>query len=195
VPKLELKIRRIETGEVLVAGFDDVEAATRWLQERPPFVEVLRVVSSIEPDTEAKLRAAMRPFDAAEVARVAALEAEQQAAREAEIERLRAEAEAAREAEQPSDDPDRPMVLRWAERKGAWHADDGDDRAIPATVRLAIDAWVEERNEWVRGRDQHVATAILTVYPAAVPTGSEDDRIAPGGKFVTASGPPMREDA
>lgn len=182
--KLELEIRRVETGEVVVAQFENSAAAAKWLRERPPYVEVRRVVTSIEPDLEATLRAAMRPLEEPERQAILALEAKQLQRLEA----RRAAAEAALRGDREPDDPDRPMVVRWAKEKGMWLPDDSDDREIPDHVRQAVQGWIDERNSWVRDRNQHVATAIVTVNPGAV--GSESARIEPGGQFVTSEGVP-----
>ncbi len=182
--KLELEIRRVQTGEVAVAEFESSAAAATWLRERPAFIEVRRVVTAIDSELESTLRAAMRPLDDAERQAILALEAKQ-------IEQLqakRAEAEAAMRGDREPGDPDRPMVVRWAKEKGMWLPDDSDDRVIPEHVRQAVLAWIDERNSWVRDRNQHVATAIVTVHPGKV--GSESDRIEPGGQFVTSDGAP-----
>jgi hypothetical protein len=184
VAKLAFKIRRMESGETQVAEFDSAEDARKWLQARPPFVEVLRMVTSVSPEVEEDLRGAMRPLDAQERARQMQLEAEVEARRAVEMSRLRGDAAA------EDTDPDRVMAIRWERIKGMALADDNDDREIPDVVRDAVLAWVEERDSWVYDRGEHVAAASLAVWPAAVPGGSEADRVQPGGQFVTGKRPP-----
>lgn len=185
--KIELKIRRMEAAEVVVAEFPDTAAAEAWLKERPPFVEVLRMVTAVDPDVEARLRAAMRPLDDDERARQIELETEAEARRAEEINRLRAE------AQPDATDPDRPMVVRFERARGMFLVDEGDDREIPGVVQEAVRAWIAERDSWVRDRGEQVAAASLTVWPGPVPSGSESDRIAPGGQFVTGSRSPGDE--
>jgi hypothetical protein len=184
---VELKIRRMETAEVLVAEFPDLDSALAWLVERPRFVEVLRMVTAVEPEVEARMRASMRPLDEDERARQLELEAEAEARRVEERRRRMAE------AQPDADDPDRPMVIRFERARGLFQADDADGREIPAVVREAVLAWIGERDSWVRERGEHVAAASLTVWPGAIPGGNEADRIIPGGQFVTGTRPPAGE--
>lgn len=189
---VQLKIRRLKTGETLVAEFESLEDAETWLRERPAFVDVLGTVSELSPAEDGRLRLAMRPLDEeerafaskqdrdAEAAARAALEREQAAAKEA----MAARAEAAKNA-----DPDRPMHVAWDREQGFSNADEADPRPVPEKVREAVKAWVAERDSWVHPRDQYVATANLVVWPGSIPGGgSEDERIHPGGQFTTLSG-------
>lgn len=181
--KIEFSIRRLETNEVMVAEFPDVGAAAAWLVERPPFVEVLRMLTTVEPDVEARLRASMRPIDEKERERLGQLEAEDDAKRFEQMSRAQPQAEVV------NNDPDRQMVIRWERVKGIFLADDTDTRDIPEVVREAVLSWVAERDTWVRGRGEQVAAASLTVWPNAVPSGHESERIVPGGQFVTGKRP------
>jgi hypothetical protein len=182
MPKIELLIRRLDTEEVLEAEFANERECESWLVERPDQVEVVKMLSKIEPELEARLRQAMRPLDLAEVMRRDQLNAaKMQGARAA---RQGAEA---RPAESLDDDPDRAMVVRWSTDKGFYLADESDDREIPARVREAMQAWIDERNTWVRDRGQYVSAAIATVEPAEDHDG---DRVHPGGRFVTSDRDP-----
>ena len=177
--QIELEIRKMLTGEVAIAEFPGPGAAAAWLCERPAFVEVLRLVTRIDPELEARLRAVMRPLDADERDRRRALEGEAEARRAAAFVRSFA-------AAQEDADPNRPMVVRWERAKGLSLEDEHDDRPIPDVVRTAVLTWVAERDSWVRERGEHVAAACLSVWPGPVPSGLESQRVEPGGQFVTS---------
>ncbi len=181
--KIEFRIRRLESGDVLVAEFPDVGAAAAWLVERPSMVEVQRMLTSVDPEVEERLRNAMRPLDEQERARMSELEAEADAQRFAKM------AQAQQQVAPVSNDPNRQMVLRWERAKGLFLADESDDREIPEIVREAVLSWVAERDTWVRERGEQVAAASLSVWPAEVPSGHESERIIPGGQFVTGTRP------
>jgi len=182
--KIEFNIRHIKTGEVLGAEFPDLAAAEAWLVERPAFTQVLRIVSTVAPEAEARLRNAMRPLDDAEREIIIQGEQAAEADRVAEIARLQQEKDSAPK------DPDRQMTLRWTVADGVTMMDASDDREITSTAREAVLAWVAERDSWVEGRGQRVAAASVSVWPGPIPGGNEDDRIPPGGKFVTGSRTP-----
>ncbi len=188
---ITLRLRNLETGDLLLGEFEGVEQAQAWLIERPRDMEVIGVATAIDEEVAASLRAVLRPLDADERARSSALDnarlqhlrdeiAGQQAAFEA-------SAAAARVANADGD-PDRPMTLEYDRALGVAHADPGDSREIPGIVRDAVAAWVMERNEWVRSRRAHVARATITVWPGPVPGGDEADRCQPGGKFEVEPG-------
>jgi hypothetical protein len=191
---IEMKVRRMQTGETLVATLETFEDAVTWLGERPEFTEVLGVLSKeLSPAQHRALRAAMRPYSAAERRH---LEAEERVIAEALAERDRVEAELAErqrrehEAAMRRADPDRPMALRWHYVDGLSHEDPFDPRPVTEAARRAVEAWIAERNEWVASREQTVYEALVTVYPGPVPTGDEADRVQPGGQFVP--GPAQR---
>src|SRR5262245_22163941 len=65
--KLDLRVRDLTTGVTSLKSFDEEDDAKAWLTARPRFVEVLGVASKgISQDTDARLRAALRPLDAEE---------------------------------------------------------------------------------------------------------------------------------
>ncbi len=182
MPKIVLLIRRLDTEEVLEAEFPDERECEAWLVERPDQVEVVKMLSKVEPELEARLRQAMRPLDLAETMRRDQLNAAKLA--EARAARQQAEPEA---AEAVDDDPNRAMVVRWSTDKGFYLADEHDHREIPQHVCDAMQAWIDERNTWVRDRNQYVSAAIATVEVAA---SYEGDRVHPGGRFVTSERDP-----
>ncbi len=179
--KIEFNIRDLRTGEVVCAEFADLDVAEAWLVDRPAFTQVLRLVTSVSPKTEARLREAMRPLDDEERAIMVEAEEAAQADRVAEIARLQAAKDAAPK------DPHRMMTLHWAIATGLTMSDASDDREITDAARTAVLAWIAERDTWVEDRGQRVAAASVSVWPGPVPGGSEADRIPPGGTFVTGS--------
>lgn len=182
--KIEFNIRDLKTGEVVCAEFPDLATAEIWLAERPAFTQVLRVVTTVAPETEARLREAMRPLDEKE--RAVMIEAEEavQAERLAEIARLQAVKDSTPK------DPNRPMTLQWSLAAGVTLSDASDDREITDIAREAVLAWIAERDTWVEDRGQRVAAASLSVWPGPPPGGNEADRVVPGGTFVTGSRTP-----
>ena len=182
--KIEFNIRDLKTGEVVCAEFPDLAAAEAWLIERPAFTQVLRLVTPLEPDTEARLRDAMRALDEDE--RAVMIEAEQAAAAErmAEIARLQSV------KDNTPKDPNRPMTLHWDLAHGLTAVDPSDEREITSVARAAALAWIAERDTWVEERGERVAAANISVWPGPIPGGNEDDRIPPGSKFVTGSRTP-----
>lgn len=190
--KLSLRLRKLDSGELLVGEFEDVTAAIAWLRARPRFVEVIGVASTVPAGVdETTLREAVRPLDAEEQAKANALDEErlqwlrQQIAREQEQYDRDLAAERAAMADA---DPDRPMVIAWDEREGMAIADPIDPREITDTAKRAVLAWVAERNTWVHGRRQHVARATVTVWPGPVPGGDESERCHAGGQFEVEPG-------
>jgi hypothetical protein len=149
---------------------------------------------AIAPDDEARLRQALRPFDAEELAAQA-----QQDERDAEVirkaiavdqERMRQEIEARREANK-SADPDRLMTVSWERNGKLENSDPADDRVPGDVVRKAVEAWVAERNTWVHSRGQYVVSANVVVWPGPLPKGTgEDERVQMGGKFEVLYGTP-----
>lgn len=182
--KIEFNIRHLKTGEVVSAEFPDLEAAEAWLVERPAFMRVLRLVTTVAPKTEARLREVMRPLDDEERALMLEAEEAAQEDRAAEIARLQAIEDNAPK------DPNRIMTVRWAPDTGLTMSDASDDREIPNAARTAVLAWIAERDTWVEGRGQRVAAASVSVWPGPVPGGNESERIPPGGTFVTGGRTP-----
>jgi len=184
---IEIKIRKMKTGEALVACFESEADALQWLRERPAFVDVLGSDPSLPPEVTMRLKEALRPFDDEERAFVEEatrrhLEA-QKAAAEAEQVRATREREARREAMR-NIGANAPMVLRWSLEEGLCKNDPDDPREITQAARRAFDAWLEERRSWVPA-PKVIVEALVTVWPGVVPSGSEEDRIHEGGQFAT----------
>jgi hypothetical protein len=116
--KLDLRLRDLETADLLIASFESEDDAASWLRERPRMMEVIGLIAeSSDPALHVMLRGAVRPLDPDEaevVQRMDAADAEARVAREIEhARRAAAEAEAHREAMRTAD-PDRPMQLSWS---------------------------------------------------------------------------------
>jgi hypothetical protein len=192
MPKLDLRIRDLNTGETVYAGFESEVDAAMWLRDRPKFTEVLGVTTHGLPEDVYKLlRGAARPLDPEEEAlkrkrEKAADEAKAKAAEEAKA-KSEAEMAAWREAQKVAD-PNRPMTIRWSPEDGCKLADPDDPREITAEASAAVKAWVEEREEWLRARDQLVDEAEVTVWPGPLPKG--ESRVAAGGQFWPRGAPP-----
>ncbi|MBX7084007.1 MAG: hypothetical protein K1X88_32665 [Nannocystaceae bacterium] len=189
---ITLRLRNLHDGSLLLGEFANPDDALAWIAERPPFVQVVGVGASMDEALAQSLRAAMRPLDAQEKARAAALdEAKLAAMRDAiaaEQAAFEAETAAARAAAADAD-PDRPMQVAWALGEGVHNADPDDPRAVTQRASDAVLAWVAERNTWVHGRRQHLVRALVTVWPGALPPGtSEEDRCHGGGQFETEPG-------
>jgi hypothetical protein len=190
---LALRLRDLDKGELLVGEFEDRAAALAWLRARPHDMEVIGVASSsqLAEDEELELRAAMRPLDDSERAKAQALDESRLAALREHIarEQARFEQDVAAEREAMADaDPLRPMAIAYDVHDGLSLADPADTREIPDVAKKAVLAWVAERNEWVHGRRQHVARAVVTVWPGPVPGGDESERCHAGGQFETEPG-------
>jgi hypothetical protein len=189
--KTVLKLRDLRTGESSVKELPSVEAAIEWLVERPSMTEVLGVVfEGLSREENDRMRAAVRPLDAAEQEKVAELVAHADAAREKRDEALAKEAEAqelAARAAAKNADPNRPMELRYRfDREELENTDAHDERAATDEAKSAVLAWVSERMEWVAGRGQIVGEAKVMVFPGPVPAKAE--RIV-GGTFVPVTAP------
>lgn len=185
---VQLKIRDIRTGQAQIAEFEGVDDTLTWLAARPPFIEVLGPPqrSSFSPEQEQRMRAAMRPLDAAEKAAQAEQDQRDAAAMRAMVEKEaaqdRAQLEAMRE-QNLNADPDRLMQVIWERGKGCRQGDPTDDREVTPAAIAAIEAWVAERDTWVHPRGQIVADATVAVWPGPVPGGDEADRVERGGQF------------
>jgi hypothetical protein len=185
--KLDLRIRDLNTAELLHAPFEDEVEAARWLIDRPPFIEVLGVATHGLPrEVYAMLKGVARPLNDEERAiseRLDAAEREEMARADEASRRQDEEEIAAYREAQKTADPNRPMTLCWSIAEGVTHDDPYDPREITAEARDAVMAWVRERDEWVRDRGQRVGEALVTAWPGPVPAG--DDRVLAGGQFFT----------
>ncbi len=183
--KLDLRVRNLETRELLTATFESEVDAARWLVDRPHLMQVLGVATHGLPrEVYAMLRGIAKALDPEEQALADAIEADARAAAEAadaEARRLDAEEVAAWREAQKTADPDRPMALHWDLAEGLCHDDPSDPRDITPAAREAVLAWVRERDGWVAERGLRVGEAIVTVLPGKVPDGEE--RVLPGGQF------------
>lgn len=182
----DLRLRNLETSELLIASFESEEDVSGWLTDRPQFMEVLGLKTDAEdPTIHARLKELVRPLDAEELEQLAALEARDEQARSAmqadERKREQAEAEAHKAALRAAD-PNRVMQVYWSRAGGYEMQDRADEREITQEARDAIDAWVAERNEWVEGRGQEVIDATVEVWPGPMPKG--EARVLRGGTFT-----------
>lgn len=78
--EFEVKVRNLKTGETLVASMADAEQCIAWLEERPPFIEILTVLSDVSPAESKRMKEAMRPYDSVERELKAKYDAELEAA-------------------------------------------------------------------------------------------------------------------
>ncbi len=171
---IDLRLRNLENGELLLASFDNEVDAGLWLHDRPPMMEVLGVIAqSDDAAIHAALRRAVRDLDDAE--------------RKADEERRADEERAAYLETMRTADPARPMQVAWSLAGGFAPVDPMDPRDITDDVRAAVLAWVRERDGWVADRGLVVGEATVTVWPLAVPDG--ESRVHRGGQFVPVSGP------
>lgn len=183
--KVTLRLRDLQSGEGSHVELADLDAAAKWLAARPAFRDVLGVVfEGLTHEDNDRLKAAMRPLDAAELAAERELDAREARARKEQADRQQRELEAqtARDREEAKTaDPNRPMEVAFHYSGGLRVAEALDDRAITDEARDAVLAWVAERNEWVEDRGQMIGEAKVRVWPGPVPAGS--DRVL-GGTFV-----------
>lgn len=193
--KLSLRVRNLQTGELGTVDFEEEANATVWLRARPRFVEVLGLASDEVPhETSMALRAAMRPLDAEE----AKLEAELVAAQRAAIEKLardrveREKREAAAHGSAGNADPNRPMEISWTYDHGMVKGDPAETREITDEARAAAMAWIDERMEWVRDRNQIVGSAKITVWPGVLPKSAGGERVQKG-TFIPCAAPAPNE--
>ena len=190
--KFDLQLRDLSTGKTFQKTFESVEEGKQWLRQRPQGIDVLGVASHHVPkDVSNELRAAMRPLDDAERTMDQKREEERDAAvqKAAEERRQREAAEAARHAAAiATADPNRPMQLRWRFNTGLALIDPADPRPITDEARAAVDAWIAERNEWVKSRGQVVGDASIEVWPGPIPEGKGAERVI-SGTFIPVSAP------
>ncbi|EYF02230.1 hypothetical protein [Chondromyces apiculatus] len=192
---IDLQVRDLSSGDRTIVSFPTEEDALAWLKDRPRFQEVLGVaMTSIDPEIDARLRAALRPLDDEERQSEQALDAKahEETRRRAEeaAKRDQAVVEAQRAA-LASAPPDRPMEIRYRYDRDLELADVNDTRAITPEAREAVLAWVAEREEWLKDRGQTVGEARVTVYPAGIPAQARGERVRTGSFVpITASAKP-----
>jgi hypothetical protein len=191
--KLDLRVRDLNSGVSSLISFDSEEAATAWLVARPRFIEVLGVATlGLDNEVNNRLKAKLRPLDPEEKFLERRLEAAIDAvAREREEEKMRREREAseAHRVALRSADPNRLMEVHWTFNSEMTLVDLADERKIPDEAREAVLAWVRERDEWVKDRNQVVGDAKVMVWPGPIPAGEE--RVKRGTFIpVTAAAPP-----
>lgn len=179
----EVKVRNLETGEMLVAGMPDSDHCIEWLRERPKNLEIVSVLSDTSPAESRRLKEAMRPYDADELALKAAYDKKQlTAAMEQYTKELEQIEGLQKEGEDESGlDPNRPMSVRYDMDSGLSVVE--DKRPLTEAARKACLAWIEVRNGWIKDKEQVVGEAHLEVWPNAVPEGTEDKRVLEGGRF------------
>ena len=196
--KLDLRVRDLNSGVSSLVSFDSEEAATAWLVARPKFIEVLGVATlGLDNDANNRLKGSLRPLDPEEKVLERRLEAAIDAVtREREEEKMRREREAseAHRVALRGADPNRLMEVHWTFNSEMTLVDLADERKIPDEAREAVVAWVRERDEWVKDRNQVVGDAKVMVWPGPVPKGEE--RVKRGTFIpVTAAAPKEPEKA
>ncbi len=191
MPKITLKLRDLKKGDTTFREFDDEAGTIAFLKDRPTMLDVLGVVfEGLTPEQNNRLKAAMRPLDADELAAEAKLDEEADQAAEAQRLARAKEDEAARAAHRESlksADPNRPMEVRYHYSGQLEIADQDDPRALNDEIRAACAAWVAERNEWVESRGQIVGEAKITVWPGALPKPGAE-RVQ-SGTFIPVTAP------
>jgi hypothetical protein len=182
--KLDLKIRNLETGITGVVTFDSTDEAMTWLKGRPKGVDVLGVASHhIPADINAQLKAALRPLDEEELALERKLDETIEARARALAEKRQKEEHTQSEEQRKAisvADPNRPLPVRYRFNAGLSLSDPLDKRTITEEARVAVMAWVAERNDWVKGRGLCVGEATMQVWPGPIPAEH------PGGERVFA---------
>ncbi len=184
--KLDLQIRDLNTGDRSPKVFESEDEARSWLKERPKNIAVLGVASHHVPKELAnELKGAMRPLEDDERALLdklneadAAVIAAQMMARQA----ADAKAAANRAEELKTADPKREMELRWTYNQELRITDSADPREITDEARAAVDAWIAERQEWVKSRGQMIGDATIKLWPSDLPEGTTERIIL--GSFI-----------
>jgi hypothetical protein len=183
--RFEMKVRRMKTGETMIATLDSFEDALEFLRERPDFLEVVSVLSDTSAADRGRLRDAMRPYSDEERALKDEIAAKHDAAIAEQMRKEMQEAQGLAEKamlDAIAADPNRPMSVRWEITEGYSVADPNDPREINDDVKRAIEEWVAERNTWIADRGQFVGEATVQVYPLAPPEG--EGRVLQGGQFA-----------
>lgn len=180
----EVKVRNLETGEMLVASMPDADTCCEWLRERPKNIEIVSVLSETSPVEQVRLKESMRPYDEdemrlkAEYDRKTAAAAMKKYGEELEfIESAQAQAD----KDQGDVDPNSPLSVRYEMNEGLSVVD--DKRALTDAARAACLAWIDERNAWIKDKGQVVGEAHLEVWPNDVPDGDDARRVLEGGRF------------
>jgi len=162
----------------------DANACTEWLRERPKNMEIVSVLSETSPAERERLKDAMRPYDKEELALKAEFDRKTAAAAAqaygAELEMIE-NAQALSKSELAALDPNRPMSVKYEVDEGLTVVE--DDRELTEAARAACLAWVDERNEWVKSKDQIIGEAHLEVWPNECPDGDESKRMLEGSRF------------
>lgn len=186
----EVKVRDLRSGETMVATMTDAAHCAEWLTERPPFIEVLGVLSDTSPAEQLRLKEAMRPYDAEEMKLKAAYDKRTADALQAQYAAELAQMEQApKQVEDPNADPNRPLAVRYEMNEGLRVVE--DTREITDAARDACLAWVAERNTWIADKGQIIGEAHLEVWPNEIPDGDETKRVREGGRFF----PRLKDDA
>jgi hypothetical protein len=180
--EFEVKVRNLKSGETLIASMADCEQCIAWLAERPPFLEILGVLSDTSPAEQRRLKEAMRPYTEEELALKREFDERHRAALDAQYQKELAQIEREQSATpDPNADPDRPLSVKYEVDEGLTVVD--DDRPLTDAARDAVLAWVAERNGWIESRGQLVGEAHVEVWPHEVPGGDESARVLAGGRF------------
>lgn len=197
MPKITLKLQDLHSGDTSFREFEDEEATTAFLRERPRFTDVLGVVfEGLSKEQNERLKAAMRPLDDEERAAEAALKVAAQKAKETAEATRRMEEEAAHAAHRNamrSADPNRLMEVRYRYDTGIALMDPTDPREVTEEARAAVMEWVAERNEWMETRGQVVGEAKLSLWPGVLPKAGISRVQA--GSFVPVSAPAKKDGA
>jgi hypothetical protein len=187
---IKLRIRNVKTGFAEIIDFETEPDALKWLNERPPFMDVMGAagVVPVAMDLQARLKAAMRPLTEDE--RLADRELQlkldkldldkQTESRKKDLENQAKHVETMR-----TGDPDRIMEIQWRFNADMKLTDPADPRAITEDARAAVLAFIAERNEWVARRGQCVGECTVKVWPGKLPAG-KDERVSEG-RFVPVS--------
>lgn len=178
----EVKVRNLKTGEMMVASMPDAATCIDWLKERPPFLEIISVLSDCSPADSQRMKEAMRPYDSVERELKARYDQEAaetaRAAYQKELEAIQEDQSLAAQ-EMAKLDPDRPIAVKYELDEGLVVVD--DDRELTDAAREACLAWVKERDGWIASKGQIIGEAHLEVWPNVVPEGEE--RVREGGRF------------
>jgi hypothetical protein len=192
--KLDLRVRDLTTGVASLKSFESEAAAQSWLSSRPRGIEVLGVATiGLDPEVNATLKASVRPLDDHErelerkLETATAAAAQERQEKQAKAEQAAAEAH---RAAMKTADPNRLMEVHWRYDRDMELTDRADDRPITDEAREAVVAWVRERDEWVKDRNQVVGDAKVMVYPGPVPGGSERVK---RGTFIPVTAPEKKE--